>query len=185
MTRIFNIAFTVFSLVALCHPGTVSAQLASKLGLSEKSIHVVLQDPLHQQLPNSIVQLRGGDEKWVKYSNSGEAIFYLDTLSDAVFQLSAHKDQGLLNGITIADLIGLQHHIMNLQPFENPWQWLAADLDRSNTLDEFDVWQLEQLLLGTQTNLEQKRVLPVYPRRSRIRSLSIGLAYTGCIAISI
>ncbi|MBK8556552.1 MAG: hypothetical protein IPL65_12650 [Lewinellaceae bacterium] len=44
---------------------------------------------------------------------------------------------------------------MNIEPFEQPWQWVAADVNRSNTVSAYDIWLLRQLLLGEIAELRE------------------------------
>ena len=70
-----------------------------------------------------------------------------------------HYVTGLLNtgtkeGVNTLDLIRMQKHLLGIQPFESPYQYIAADINRSNTLTALDVIELRKLILGKINSFE-------------------------------
>ncbi|MEI6408606.1 MAG: T9SS type A sorting domain-containing protein [Bacteroidota bacterium] len=63
------------------------------------------------------------------------------------------KDNYPLNGVTNADLLLIQKHLDGTQPFTEPWQWVAADIDNSKSITQNDVIELNKLLTGVYTEL--------------------------------
>lgn len=57
------------------------------------------------------------------------------------------------NGVTLADLIHIWHHIRGVEPFDSPYQYIAADASASSTIDSTDTELLESLLLLNYFNL--------------------------------
>ena len=51
-------------------------------------------------------------------------------------------------GISAADLIRLQRHLSGEKPFDQPYQWLAADLDNSGHITYEDAIRLKEVLNG-------------------------------------
>lgn len=51
-------------------------------------------------------------------------------------------------GISTADLIRLQQHLTNEKPFDQAFQWIAADLDNSGTITYEDLAILKQVITG-------------------------------------
>ncbi|MEI6408605.1 MAG: T9SS type A sorting domain-containing protein [Bacteroidota bacterium] len=66
---------------------------------------------------------------------------------------SAFKDDNPLNGVSIYDLQIIQNHINGTQPFTKPWQWVAADANRDNMVDAFDLEAFNKLILGIYSEL--------------------------------
>lgn len=56
-----------------------------------------------------------------------------------LFTLSVHKDDKLIIGLDDNDLLRLQRHLDGSEPFTQPFQYVAADLDRNNAVDQSDL----------------------------------------------
>jgi hypothetical protein len=50
--------------------------------------------------------------------------------------------------VSTFDLVVISKHILNLDPFVHPWQYVAADVNYSNTVTTFDIAQIRKLILG-------------------------------------
>ena len=53
-----------------------------------------------------------------------------------------------LNGVSTFDLVLISKHILNIESFPHPWQYVAADANFSNTVTTFDIAQIRKLILG-------------------------------------
>ena len=60
-----------------------------------------------------------------------------------------------LNGVTTADVTRLQQHIVGILPFTDPFDLIAADLNRSKTINSTDASILSQALRNNQAALLQ------------------------------
>ncbi len=69
------------------------------------------------------------------------------------YTLVPEKNDDLMNGISTIDLIRLSKHILGVQPFTSPYQWIAADLDKSGTISTLDLIKLRKLILNKDTDL--------------------------------
>ena len=58
------------------------------------------------------------------------------------------SNEDLLRGITMADVIKIQKHIIDLDPFENPYQLIAADVNNSGSVSTLDILYLLKNILG-------------------------------------
>lgn len=63
------------------------------------------------------------------------------------------RNDNLMNGVSTLDLVQISRHILGLQPFTSPYQWIAADIDKSGTVSTFDVVRLRKLILNLETTL--------------------------------
>jgi len=66
--------------------------------------------------------------------------------------LTPELDTDPLNGVTTFDLVLISKHILGLQSFNSPYQYVAADVNQSGTISAYDMVQLRQLIL----NINQK-----------------------------
>lgn len=62
------------------------------------------------------------------------------------------KSSDPLNGVSTFDLIQIQRHILNIKPFNSPYQYIAADINRSGAVTTLDLIQLRKVILGIDTN---------------------------------
>ncbi|MBK6950144.1 MAG: hypothetical protein IPH16_20545 [Haliscomenobacter sp.] len=69
------------------------------------------------------------------------------------YTLVPEKKDDLMNGISTIDLIRLSKHILGVQPFTSPYQWIAGDLDKSGTISTLDLIKLRKLILNKDTDL--------------------------------
>jgi hypothetical protein len=58
------------------------------------------------------------------------------------------KDDNHLNGVTTYDRVLIDKHITGEQPFTRSWQWLAADVNRDGLINEEDLTQIYDLIIG-------------------------------------
>lgn len=68
------------------------------------------------------------------------------------YLVTPSKNVDPLNGVSTFDLIQIQKHILNLKTFDSPFQYIAADVNRSGTISTLDVIQLRKLILGIDAN---------------------------------
>lgn len=71
----------------------------------------------------------------------------------STFTVSAEKDDNPLNGVTSYDLELISRHIHGIQPFTEPWQWVAADANRDGLVTLEDSVELSKLMLGIYSEL--------------------------------
>lgn len=79
------------------------------------------------------------------------------------FSLVAECDTNPLNGLSTFDLLLISRHILGIQPFTQPWQWLAADANKSGSVTTFDVVELRKLILGIYDKLPNNTSWRFFP----------------------
>ncbi len=68
--------------------------------------------------------------------------FYYD------YFVTAFKNDDPLNGVSTLDLITMQKHILGLKTFERFDQYIAADINKSDSVSAIDLIELRKLILG-------------------------------------
>ncbi len=68
------------------------------------------------------------------------------------YMVSVTNDFNPTNGITVADIILIQKHILGLDPLTSPYKLIAADVDNSQKINGQDILQIRKLLLGHYDN---------------------------------
>ncbi len=59
------------------------------------------------------------------------------------FRNDNHKE-----GVSTLDVVRLQKHLLGIEPLNNPYDWIAADANRSSSLSAIDLVELRKLILG-------------------------------------
>jgi len=82
------------------------------------------------------------------------SFFSLDNCFEGVFPLGSNvtitpmKDDNPLNGVTTYDIVLLGKHISNIELLTQPWQWVAADVNRDGQITVADSADIRDLILG-------------------------------------
>lgn len=85
-------------------------------------------------------------EQTVTTNESG--IFELDLPQGIGYNISFSKEDDPANGLTTFDILLVGKHILGITPFENLWQHLAADMNKSGSVTAFDMVNMRQIILG-------------------------------------
>jgi len=64
------------------------------------------------------------------------------------YNVSVLRDGDYLNGVTTADLIAIQSHIVGLRVLESPYKVIAADINNDESVSVLDVVVLRNVILG-------------------------------------
>ncbi len=65
--------------------------------------------------------------------------------------INLSKNTMASNGLGVLDIIDLQRHLLELNTFENPYQWLAADVNLSSSLTPLDLIAMRRVILFIDT----------------------------------
>lgn len=110
--------------------GTVKSSSTNK---SMESVQLQLRD----NGPSSTIYT---DEKgWYAFDN---------LIAPYQYEVSAYYNQDVKNGISTLDLILIQKHILDIQAFDREEQFIAADINQSNSISAIDLIELRKLILG-------------------------------------
>lgn len=74
------------------------------------------------------------------------------------------KDENPQNGVSTFDLLQISKHVLNIQPLNSPYKMIAADVNRSNSITNFDIVEARKLILGLYTEFPNNtswRFVPV------------------------
>lgn len=95
--------------------------------------------------PVTIVTSSEGKADVITSANDGR--YNLSLPADADYTITPQKNLNPANGVSTYDLILISQHILKIKPFESPYQYIAADVNKSGTVTIFDMLQLRQLIL--------------------------------------
>jgi len=63
------------------------------------------------------------------------------------YAITPQKDVSPLNGVTSFDLVLMTSHVLGTLPFNSPYKYIAADVNRSGTVTTFDILEVRKLIL--------------------------------------
>lgn len=93
---------------------------------------------------------------------------------------SFRKENEARAGITIRDLVQIQRHLLNIEPFPAYWHFVAADIDLSGRVTTLDMIHLRRLLMGLTDRLPSKSWLLI--PKQEFYSLPIAQEYFNIIS---
>ncbi|MCC6815156.1 MAG: T9SS type A sorting domain-containing protein [Saprospiraceae bacterium] len=62
-----------------------------------------------------------------------------------------------LDGVTTYDIVLIQNHILGKKLFKDPYQFIAADVNRTKTITSSDISEIRKLILGYKENFSNNR----------------------------
>ncbi len=77
------------------------------------------------------------------------------SLPKGKYTLCISRKNDYLNGVSTADIVKLQRHILGIEPFNSPYKMLAADVNVSNSLLATDITEIRRLVFGITTNFNK------------------------------
>ncbi len=120
-------------------PGS-SAIIAGRLFTEEGEMvdqaEVTIQSPSLSEYPISMITSQNGE-----YAFPSNPV-----LSD--YSVNVLRDGDYLNGVTTADLIAIQRHIVGQRVFDSPYKVIAADVNNDERVSVLDVVVLRNVILG-------------------------------------
>jgi Secretion system C-terminal sorting domain len=63
------------------------------------------------------------------------------------------KDIDHVNGVDMLDVLKVQRHILGLEPIDNPYRQVAADVNNSRSITASDIVEMRKLILGSYATL--------------------------------
>ena len=97
---------------------------------------------------------------------SGDKI--VNTRNDGLFKFSGLENGGdytiypelnknPLNGVSTFDLLLIQKHVLNTKKIENPYELIAADVNKSGSISIIDMLQLRKIILGVDKEFKENK----------------------------
>ena len=79
------------------------------------------------------------------------------------WKMKAVKNGAVLNGVSVFDLVKMQKHILQLELLASPLARLAADVNKSGTINAIDIIALQKIILGKVSNFSDGQTWIVVP----------------------
>ena len=103
------------------------------------------------------VDIRRADHLPLTTDETGDFILEAEMVGRDVYGMVFRKDGDYTNGVSTYDIVRIQRHLLGIEPFTSPYQYLAADVDRSRSVNVADLIHLRKLILSVETSLPNGR----------------------------
>jgi lysyl endopeptidase len=113
--------------------------------------------------------VRGGVDTVVTASDG--AFVFQNIPLDSTGWISFYKNTGVTNGVTTFDAVLIQKHILQVDPFQDPLQLMAADIDQSGYISTFDLLELIQVILNIKNDFSATPSWQFLPERFDVRDV--------------
>jgi hypothetical protein len=80
--------------------------------------------------------------------SDGEFAFGNMALNNGHYSILPTKNSDPLNGVTTADIVKIQRHILGLEPLTSAYKFIAADVNNDYNITSKDIAELRKLILG-------------------------------------
>jgi len=131
---------------------TCTAASANQITISG-SINDIKGEALEQVKVSLITDNPNLSSTTYSYTDNNGGYAFTELKKGYDYQVKPELNENHLRGVTTADLIHIQRHILGLAQFESPYQLIAADADKSESISAIDLIQLRKLILGIHTEL--------------------------------
>jgi len=116
---------------------------------------------------NAVVKVLDASDNIITTDTTGvNGEFNLEVLLSEVqpgWKVKVEKQGVPLNGVSVLDLVKIQKHILFLEPFDNPYSKLAADVNKSGNISSLDIVGLLKIILGRVPNFNDGETWIVVP----------------------
>ena len=103
--------------------------------------------PESGKLAGAMVYLDGSFQPGIPSGPNGQFVFPAMPLGGE-YVVRPVREGDARNGVTTLDLVKIQKHLLGLEFFTTPFQYIAADVNNSSSVTAIDIIQLRKLILG-------------------------------------
>ena len=73
-------------------------------------------------------------------------------LADSSYTISPSRNDNVVNGVTTLDIVKIQLHILQLDVFDNPFEYIAADANNTQSVTTLDIVTIRKAILILETS---------------------------------
>lgn len=121
-----------------------------------RPLEVGLQSIKGNGIANALVKLEG-TKTMNGYSNTSGKVTFNDLLVAGNYNVTPELNDNPLNGVSTYDLVLMSKHILGVQPFTYPYQYVAADVNKTNSITIADVVELRKMILVLQNGFTKNK----------------------------
>ncbi|MEO6191066.1 MAG: T9SS type A sorting domain-containing protein [Saprospiraceae bacterium] len=98
------------------------------------------------------------------YSNHLGVFTFNSVTANTDYTIGVEKNFNSINGVSTADIVAIQKHILGKQIFNTPFKIIAADVNNSSTITSADISEIRKLLLGVTTEFAKNKSWRFVPK---------------------
>ncbi len=103
-------------------------------------------------VPDVNVRIMNTSSTPMELFSSPEGDFYFFGVPSCdVNMIGMEKNEDVTNGVSTADLVFIQQHILGIRPLNSPYKVIAADADNNGRITALDQIQIRKAILGIST----------------------------------
>ncbi|WP_282781017.1 carboxypeptidase regulatory-like domain-containing protein [Phaeodactylibacter xiamenensis] len=129
-------------------------------GLARVSVPIVIEGLIRGQvrtktgepIVGAFVTLSGSANGSTITDNNGEFGF-IHLEAGLPYTVTVSLDEAPFNGVSTFDLILINQHILGVQPFDDPYDYLAADINNTSSITILDMIGIRRAILGQVSTL--------------------------------
>ncbi len=109
-----------------------------------------LRNAFGQSIEKAMVSLEAmnsGKMSFYETQKDGNYLFK-EMQSRQDYEIRADKNDDATNGVSTLDIVMIQRHILGIQPFDDAYKVIAADVNNSQSVSSTDIAQLRKIILG-------------------------------------
>lgn len=103
-------------------------------------------------VPDVSVRVMSGNNTMELLSSPEGNFYFLDVPACDVHTIDVAKVDDVTNGVSTADLVFIQQHILGIQTLDSPYKVVAADADRNGAVTALDQIHIRKVILGISTS---------------------------------
>ncbi len=158
--------------------------ICPNVGPATGHVSGLLKTETGQATAEASVELYNGGvrERNMTTSKDGLYAFY-DLALNQNYMIKASRDGDYLNGVSTADIVRIQRHILNVETLDSPYKLLAADVNRSGTITARDMAEIRKLILGHAIKYENSPSWLILPENYKFTNPRDPFSYNSDLVI--
>ncbi len=119
-------------------------------GLPSGGISGMISTPKEGEAVSNVgVTLKKQGTVFGSYATTNDGTFTFPVVpAGEMYSLEAYRNDQPRNGVSTADLIELQKHLLGSQPLNDPYLMIAADANNNGSVTAIDLVEIRKLILG-------------------------------------
>jgi len=109
----------------------------------------------NNQTINSVLLNIDSEAEVFSTTSDGTGTYTTSLPRGATYSITPQKKDDILVGVSTFDLVTISKHVLGVTPFTSPYQYIAADVNKSGTVTTFDIILLRQLILNITADFPQ------------------------------
>ncbi len=145
-----NADFCAVQLVVQDNHGDVCAD-----NIQEETMYGWLRSYSSYYPEGSFVEITSENSTDTLYTMDEQGAYELLLSTNIDYQISPRNREYYTQGVSVLDILLIQKHILGIQPFDEAYKILAADVNSSNSVSSLDLIELQKLILGQTDTLRR------------------------------